>query len=155
QLNKLGYPFVYLSSVVEAALHNPNLIVHTVGGIMSMPRVEKTKGEYYMYREVFTSSVWRIVEALDDEKMNVMERLGCKRMTYLEACKYRNTLDDSQDAKDVFISYANIPNPLKGPTRVDSRFIAEDVPQGLVLLETIGAECLVKTPICTSLIEIA
>src|SRR5699024_1561164 len=63
QLNKLGYPFVYLSSVVEAALHNPNLIVHTVGGIMSMPRVEKTKGEYYMYREVFTSSVWRIVEA--------------------------------------------------------------------------------------------
>ena len=154
-LNQLGFPFVYLSSVVEAALHNPNLIVHTVGAIMSIPRVEKTKGEYYMYKEVFTPSVWRILEELDNEKMNVMENLGCKRVSYLDACKLRNTLDNSRDAKDVFFWYANMPNPLKGPIVVDSRFISEDVPQGLVLLETLGFECKVDTPICTSLIEMA
>ncbi|MGI6777073.1 MAG: NAD/NADP octopine/nopaline dehydrogenase family protein [Acetivibrionales bacterium] len=154
-LNQLGFPFVYLSSVVEAALHNPNLIVHTVGAIMSIPRIEKTGGEYYMYREVFTPSVWRILEALDNEKMNIMEKLGCKRVSYVEACKYRNTLDDSRDAKEVFFWYAYLPDPLKGPTKVDSRFISEDVPQGLVLLETLGLEYGVATPICTSLINIA
>ncbi|HHU91357.1 MAG TPA: NAD/NADP octopine/nopaline dehydrogenase [Clostridiaceae bacterium] len=155
KLNKLGFPFVYLTSVVEAALHNPNLIVHTVGGIMSIPRVEKTKGEYYMYREVFTPSVWNILEELDNEKMNVMEKLGCKRIPYVEACKFRNTLDDTRDAKEVFFWYASMPDPLKGPTRVDSRYITEDVPQGLVLLETLGSEYKVDTPICSSLIDIA
>ena len=108
-----------------------------------------------MYREVFTPSVWRILEALDNEKMDVMEKLGCERVPYVEACKYRNTLDDGRDAKEIFFSYANLPNPLKGPTEVDSRFISEDVPQGLVLLESLGLECKVETPVCSALINTA
>lgn len=154
-LDKLGFPFTYLPSVVEAALHNPNLIVHTVGAIMSIPRIEKTKGDYCMYHEVFTPSVWRILEALDEEKMDVMEKLGCKRVSYVEACKYRNTLDDSRDAKEVFFWYAGMPTRAKGPVVVDSRYISEDVPQGLVLLETLGLKFKVATPICTALINIA
>ncbi|HHT45963.1 MAG TPA: NAD/NADP octopine/nopaline dehydrogenase [Firmicutes bacterium] len=154
-LNKLGFPFVYLPSVIEAALHNPNLIVHTIGAIMSIPRIEKTKGDYCMYHEVFTPSVWRILEVLDSEKMDVMDKLGCKRVSYVEACKYRNTLDDSRDAKEVFFWYANMPTRAKGPVAVDSRYISEDVPQGLVLLETLGLKLNVETPICTALINIA
>ena len=154
-LDKLGFPFAYLPSVIEAALHNPNLIVHTVGAIMSIPRIEKTKGNYCMYHEVFTPSVWRILEAQDNEKMDVMEKLGCKRVSYVEACKYRNTLDDSRDAKEVFFWYANMPTRAKGPVVVDSRYISEDVPQGLVLLETLGIKINVETPTCTALINIA
>jgi opine dehydrogenase len=154
-LNKLGFPFVYLPSVIEAALHNPNLIVHTVGAIMSIPRIEKTKGEYCMYHEVFTPSVWNILEELDNEKMDVMEKLGCERIPYVEACKYRNTLDDTRDAKEVFFWYAGMPTRAKGPIVVDSRYISEDVPQGLVLLETLGLKLNVDTPICTALINMA
>lgn len=155
KLNKMGFPFVFLPSVIEAALHNPNLIVHTVGAIMSIPRIEKTKGEYCMYHEVFTPSVWRILEALDNEKMNVMEELGCERISYVDACKYRNTLDDTRDGKEVFFWYAKMPTRAKGPIVVDSRYISEDVPQGLVLLETLGTKLKVATPICTALINIA
>ncbi len=154
-LDKLGFPFVYLPSVIEAALHNPNLIVHTVGAIMSIARIEKTKGDYCMYHEVFTPSVWRILEALDNEKMDIMDKWGCKRISYVEACKYRNTLDDSRDAKEVFFWYANMPTRAKGPVAVDSRYISEDVPQGLVLLETMGSKFNVNTPICTALINTA
>ncbi len=154
-LDQLGYPFAYLPSVLEAALHNPNLIVHTVGAIMSIPRIEKTQGEYCMYHEVFTPSVWRILEALDREKMDVMAALGSARMPYVEACMFRNTLDDTRDAKEVFFWYAGMPTRAKGPLTVDSRYISEDVPQGLVLLETLGAKLGVATPICTSLIELA
>ncbi|MGI6777075.1 MAG: NAD/NADP octopine/nopaline dehydrogenase family protein [Acetivibrionales bacterium] len=154
-LDRLGFPFVYLPSVIEAALHNPNLIVHTVGAIMSIPRIEKTKGDYCMYHEVFTPSVWRILEALDNEKMNVMEKLGCERISYVEACKYRNTLDDNRDAKEVFFWYASMPTRAKGPVVVDSRYITEDVSQGLVFLETLGLKLKVETPICTALINMA
>ena len=155
KLDKLGERFVYLDSVVEAALHNPNLIVHTVGSVMSIPRIEKAKGEFCLYHDAYTRdnlATWRILEALDAEKMNILEKLGFTRLSYVEACKYRNSLDDSMDAKEVFLNYAEMPTRAKGPTVVDSRYISEDVPQGLVMLEALGKALTVDTPITSGLI---
>ena len=155
KLDMLGTPFFYLKSVVEAALHNPNMIVHTVGAVMSIPRIEATGGDYCMYHEVFTPSVWRVLEALDGEKMQVLEKLGCEPIPYVEACKFRNSLDEQRSGKEVFFEYAAMPTRAKGPLSVDSRYIAEDVPQGLVLLESLGRTLGTATPVCSSLIEIA
>lgn len=158
KLDQLGERLVYLDSVIEAALHNPNLIVHTVGSVMSIPRIEKSHGDFCMYHEAYTRdnpATWQILEALDGEKMNVLEHLGFARMPYVEACKYRNSLDDNMDAKEVFLDYAEMDTRAKGPTKVDSRYISEDVPQGLVMLEALGKALGVETPICTALIEIA
>lgn len=155
KLEKLGFPLTYGRSVAEIALHNPNLIVHTVGAVMSIPRIEKTCGDYCMYHEVFTPSVWNILEKLDSEKMDVLEKLNCERVSYVDMCKFRNTLDDSLNAKEVFFIYAGMPTCVKGPTSVRSRYIIEDVSQGLVMLEALAAKLKVATPICTSLIEIA
>ena len=101
KLETLGIPFEY-TSTIKAALHNPNLIVHTVGAIMSIPRIEKTDGDYCMYHEVFTPSIWNILEKLDGEKMNILEKLGFERLPYVEAYKNRNSPDDKRDAKEVF-----------------------------------------------------
>lgn len=158
KLDQLGERFVYLDSVVEAALHNPNLVVHTVGSVMSIPRIEKSKGDFCLYHEAYTRdnpATWRILEALDLEKMNVLEKLGFERLSYVEACKYRNSLDDSMDAKEVFLDYAEMDTRAKGPTTVDSRYISEDVPQGLVMLEALGKALHVETPITSGLIAIA
>lgn len=155
KLDTLQYHYEYLSSVIEAAIHNPNLIVHTVGAVMSIPRIEKTKGDYCMYWEVFTPSVWKILEKLDNEKMQILQKLGLPQIPYVEACKYRNSLNDSRDAKEVFFEYASSPYRAKGPVVVDSRYISEDVPQGLVMLEALGKYLGLQTPISTALIEIA
>ncbi len=158
KLDQLGERLVYLESVVEAALHNPNMIVHTVGSVMSIPRIESSKGEFCLYYEAYTRSnphTWMVLDALDKEKMDVLGKLNFARMPYVEACKYRNSLDDSIDAKEVFLNYAEMPTRAKGPTKVDSRYISEDVPQGLVMLEALGKALDIPTPICTALIEIA
>jgi len=158
KLDLLDERFVYLDSVIEAALHNPNLIVHTVGSVMSIPRIEKSHGDFCMYHEAYTRdnpATWSILEALDMEKMNVLEKLGFDRLPYVEACKLRNSSDDKKDAKEVFLDYAEMDTRAKGPTKVDSRYISEDVPQGLVMLEALGKVLNVSTPICTALIEIA
>lgn len=158
KLDQMQERFVYLNSVVEAALHNPNLIVHTVGSVMSIPRIEKSHGEFCMYHEAYSRdnpATWRILEALDSEKMDVLEKLGFPRMRYVDACKYRNSLDDEMDAKEVFLDYAEMDTRAKGPTQVDSRYISEDVPQGLVMLEALGKELGVETPIASGLIAIA
>lgn len=154
KLDELGYHFHYFSPI-EIALHNPNLIVHTVGAIMSIPRIEKTKGDYCMYWEVWTPSVWNMLEKLDYEKMNVLECLGYERLAYVDACKYRNTINDDRNGKEIFMWYANMPTRAKGPTKVDSRYISEDVPQGLVMLEALGNKLKIETPVCTALIEMA
>ena len=122
---------------------------------MSIPRIEATKGEYCMYHEVFTPSVWALLEALDGEKMNVLEALGFERLAYADACKFRNSLDEKRDAKEVFFDYASMPERAKGPQSVNSRYITEDVPQGLVLLESLGKVLDIPVPVCTSLIELA
>jgi len=154
KLNELQYNFVYLGSMVEAALHNPNLIVHTIGGIMSIPRIEYTGGNYWMYKEVFTPHVWNLVESLDNEKMNVLEKTGAERIPYVDACKFRNSEDLEIDSKKAFLAYAKNSSP-EGPFVADSRFITEDVPEGLVLLESLGELLNIETPTCTGLINTA
>lgn len=157
-LEQLDERIVPLNSVVEAALHNPNLIVHTVGSVMSIPRIEKSKGDFCMYYEAYTRdnpATWRVLESLDAEKMNVLEKLGFERLSYVEACKYRNSLDSTIDGREVFLEYAEMPTRAKGPLSIESRYITEDVPQGLVMLEALGRSLDVATPIATSLIEIA
>lgn len=155
KLEQLGFSFSYLSSVAEAALHNPNMIVHTVGAVMSIPRIENVGKDYSMYHEVFTPSVWKILERLDIEKMNVLEKLGFERLPYVEACKIRNSADDTRDAKDIFFEYAYSPTVPAGPFSVDSRYITEDVSQGLVMLEALGEHLGASTPVASSLIELA
>lgn len=157
-LDKLDQNIVYLDSVVEAALHNPNLVVHTVGSILSIPRIEKAKDDFCLYHEAYTrenAATWRVVEALDEEKMAVLKKLGLSAISYVEACKYRNSLDESIDAREVFFDYAEMETRAKGPESVDSRYITEDVPQGLVLLESVAKSLKIRTPITTALIEIS
>lgn len=153
-IKQLGYGYRFLDSVVESALHNPNLIVHTVGSIFSIPRIEYSKGEYWMYKEVFTPHIWNIVEALDKEKMKVLAELGFPATSYVDACQERNFTNDERSAVDAFFDYAMNHSP-KGPVVPDSRYITEDVPQGLVLLESLASLLKIETPVCTALINCA
>ena len=155
KLSVLGYNFTLLNSVIEAGLHNPNLIVHTVGAIMSIPRIEYIKGkDYKMYKEVFTPSVWNLVQSLDAEKMAILTHLGLDPVSYVDACKYRNSENLDLDAAEIFFDYAINHSP-DGPNVSNSRYVTEDVPQGLCLLESLGQNLGIPTPICTSLINIA
>ncbi len=142
------------TNVVETAMHNPNLIVHTIGSIMSASRIEMTHGEFWMYRESFSPSVWNIVEALDAEKNAVIEAYGGIAQSYLECCKWRNEENTEVDAKEVFNNYAYNGGP-KGPVSLHCRYIEEDVPNGLCLLQSLARAAGIATPVADSLIVLA
>ena len=60
----------------------------------------------------------------------------------------------TKDSLDVFKSYGEDGGP-KGPTTIYSRYLLEDVANGLVLLSSFGSLAGVQTPVTNALIEIA
>lgn len=139
--------------ILESALHNPNMIVHTIGTILSASRIEYSRGEFWMYREAFTPSVINVINAFDKQKNGILCKFGCEPLDYFEAAKWRNSEDMSKEAMDVFKSFADSSN--KGPASLNSRYIKEDVPMGLVLFSSLGKRVNVCTSMADSLIQIA
>ncbi len=143
--------------IFESSLHNPNIIVHTVGLYVMYPMLEYCAKHHpdevpYMYRDALsTDMAWLMIEKLDAEKMAVLSALGCEPIPYLEACLFRNEEDLTQDPKEVFESY-KISSP-PGPYSFDNRYVTEDVPMGLVLLSSLGEKFGIQMPECNRLIE--
>lgn len=142
------------TNIVESALHNPNLVVHTIGVIMSASRIEMMKGEFWMYKESFSPAIWNLIRQLDREKNSVIEKFGGQAQSYLDACKYRNEENLDKSSIDVFHTYANSGGP-KGPDSLNTRYLYEDVQLGLCTLAYLGELSCVETPVTKSLITIA
>jgi len=145
-------------NILATALHNPNLIVHTVGMYALKPMMDYCAKHHAdeipgMYEDALgTEYAWAIVDLLDNEKMNVLEAFGCERIPYLDACRFRNEPDLTKDSRDVFDAYRQVAPP--GPRSFEFRYITEDVPYGLVLLSTLGDAAGVPTHTCDHMIQV-
>lgn len=138
-------------SVIESALLNPNMVIHTVGSVMSIPRIEYSDGNFCMYRESYShknTATLRVMFKLDEEKKNVLESLGGRRIDILEAGGFLKGMDS-------FYEYSESEDRAISPTSIHSRYITEDVSQGLVLLESIAIHLGIDVPVTTSLIDLA
>jgi len=153
-MNKLLPRFTKRNSIIESAFHNPNLIVHTIGTIMNVARIEYSGGEFWMYREAFTPTIWRLIDHLDTEKCDILDYFGLPRQSFADSFKFRTYEDLNHDSMTAFKHYAAEGSP-KGPTDAKTRYITEDVPMGLCFMSSIGKKIGIDTPICDSLIYIA
>jgi len=161
------YPMIKPSKdVLEAAINNPNPIVHPVATLLSATRIEHSKGEFNLYAEGMTPSVARTYESLNHERLAICKALGYKLHHWdnlefknynlgetEEECRYRilNTSMDASFGKDGI--YAGI--KMKGPEHLKDRFVTEDVPYGMVLLSTLGDLLGVPTPTHDAVIQLA
>lgn len=139
-------------NILESALHNPNMIVHTIGMTFSASRIEYSKGEFWMYREAFTDSIVRVINAFDKQKNEVLKAYGCEPLDYFEAAKWRNEEDLTVDAMTSFRSFADSSN--KGPMFLRHRYLLEDVPMGLGLFVSLGKVAGVDTSIAESIMTL-
>ena len=140
-------------SVIESALLNPNMVLHTVGAIMSIPRIEFSDGNFCMYREAYSrknKATLNIMEQLDKEKMFVLDALGGRKIDVYNAGGFLG-----KDPLESFFKYSESSDRAVSPTSIHSRYITEDVSQGLVLLEDIAKRLGIMSPVTSSLITLA
>ena len=161
------YPMITpAKDVLEAAINNPNPIVHPVATLLSATRIEHSKGEFYLYTEGMTPAVARTYESLNHERLSICKALGYKLHHWdnlefknynlgetEEECRYRilNTSMDAAFGKDGI--YAGI--KMKGPEHLKDRYVTEDVPYGMVFLSTLGDLLGVPTPTHDAVIQLA
>jgi len=164
---KQYYPIIMpAKDVLEAAINNPNPIVHPVATLLSATWIEHSKGEFYIYAEGMTPSVARAYESLNEERLSICRAMGYKLYHWdnidfknynlgetEEECRHRilNTSMDAAFGKDGI--YAGI--KMKGPEHLKDRFITEDVPYGMVLVSTLGDLLGIPTPTHDAVIQLA
>jgi len=156
KLSKLLDKCYERENILEIALHNPNLILHTIGIIMNAGRIEDPDLNFYMYKQGFTPSIWKIVKKLDSEKMDILEKLGLKRRTYFDEFLVRTFGENSinYSAEEGFKIYSKEASELLTNT-INNRYLTEDTPIGLGLLHSLGKHLNISTPTCDSLIHLA
>jgi len=160
------YPtIVPAANVLEAAINNPNPIVHPAATLLSVTRIQYSGGEFYLYREGMTPAVARVYEALERERLAILDRLGLRLHHYagLDARGYNlgETLEECHDrilntSMDAAFGAGSIEAgvQMKGPASMQDRFVTEDVPYGLVLMSTLGRLLDIPTPISDSIINL-
>ena len=131
--------------VLETALYNPNILLHPVGVIFNLGRIEYSKGEFWMYKEGFTPSVRRILRALEVDRMALLRALDIKPVPFEEYYEWRY--------QKPWSDFAAVSS--KGPFSAKTRYITEDIPIGMVLWASLGEMLGVPTPTARALIHIS
>ncbi|HOV29219.1 MAG TPA: NAD/NADP octopine/nopaline dehydrogenase family protein [Synergistales bacterium] len=122
------YAFVPVSDILEAAFHSHNPVIHTPACIMSVSRIERSRGDFYLYEEAFTQTVCRVTKMLDEERMAVARAFGYAPLTL------EQLLSGLEQPGDLFKETNGNPGLcfIRGPESVKSRYFTEDGLNGLV-----------------------
>lgn len=132
-------------TILEPALYNVNIIVHPVGGLLNMGRIEYAKGEFWMYKEGITPSVKKVVGAMDAERSRLFTALGYTPYTYDEVFRDCFNMSVEEFAK----------TSSKGPFSMQDRYITEDIPMGATLTVSLARKAGVPTPTYDTMIHLA
>jgi opine dehydrogenase len=145
-------------NVLETGFSNINAVMHPAGMLGNAGWIEKTGGDFYYYREGITPSVGAWIEAVDKERLNIVERLGLKPLSFVDIFHQAGlTSDEARASGSVYRAiHESEPNrTIKSPGTLDHRYIKEDVGYGLVPMAEIGRLVGVGTPVIDALITLA
>jgi opine dehydrogenase len=142
-------------NILYTWLNNPNAIIHPSATILNAGWIDGTGGDFLFYVQGMSPAVVRVMDALDDELMALGEALGLELTAYSQLAKiwyghqgYEGLTYPDKARNPVYSS-------IKADSDLDSRYLTEDVPFGLVPIEDMGKLAGVDMPICSSLITLA
>lgn len=153
---KAVYPEIQAArNILEIGLSNINTILHAPIAILNAGRIENTSGRFLFYWEGVTPAVARVLEGVDREKMELGRRLGITLFPLAEILRrfYSHLGLNGKDLQEMVST-----NPVYqidwAPKDLHHRFLLEDIPFGMVPMETLGRLVGIPTPLTTSIINL-
>jgi opine dehydrogenase len=144
--------FVTASHILETGLDNIGAIFHPTPTILNLARIEQGSSFDY-YHDGISPAVARVLARMDEERLTVARELG------MVARSAREWLADTYGASGIDLHEAIMNTKaykgIKAPGEVNTRYILEDVPTGLVPISSLGEMVDVPTPTMDAVIELA
>ena len=130
--------------VIDCALHNPNLFLHPPTMVFNSGWIQASGGDFKFYHQGYQSCVAAFTEAIDRERVELLQKLGANPETCLEIMHNNYGKTDDTNIKD-FVQKTPIYATIKSPPGLDNRYLTEDlsyllVPAVLYLCPRVGVE---------------
>jgi opine dehydrogenase len=146
------YPqFVPGDDIFKTSFENIGSVFHPALCVLNAGWIEHDI-DFQFYHEGVTPAVARILEQIDNERVNVAEALGIRAITARQwlYMAYSTTGDSLFESMRKNLGYRGI----MAPRSLKMRYIEEDIPCSLVPMASVGQMLNVKTPTISSLIQL-
>jgi opine dehydrogenase len=140
-------------SVFQTTLQNGNPVIHPAVTLLNAGLLERTDGGFLFYEEGVTDAVGRLIEAVDLERQAIAAAMGVSILTEPQIGMKQGYMTE----ENYSTGYSRAPGFLgiAAQSRLDHRYLTEDVGYSLVFLSDLAARMGVPTPVMDAVIEIA
>lgn len=141
-----------VSDIRITSLNNIGALVHPTTSILNAGAISRG-GNFHFYTDGVTPAISRVIQKVDEERMQIMIALGLKVQSFIE---WANKVYGCQQGS-YYETFKNILpyQGIKAPQSLQVRYITEDVPTGLVPLASLGKKLGIPTPGINSIINLA
>jgi opine dehydrogenase len=140
-------------SVFQTTLQNGNPVIHPAVTLLNAGLLERTGGGFLFYEEGVTESVGRLIEAVDGERLAIAGALGVTILSEPALGVRQGYMRE----ENYSTGYSTAPGFLGigAQSRLDHRYLTEDVGYSLVFLSDLAARLDLRTPVIDAVIAIA
>ncbi len=140
-------------NVLQTSLQNGNPVIHPALMLLNACRIENTGGDFLFYTDGVTPASAKLIETIDNERIALGRALGLEiipdpvmglRQGYLSEANYLSGYNRG-------IGFSRS----RAPATLNSRYLKEDVPYGLVFLSELARQAGVPTPAIDTVISLA
>ena len=145
--------FKVVNSVGMTSLSNVGMILHCAPVMMNIGWIETEKVDFKYYYDGISPSIAHFLEKMDFERQAVAKAGGFEIESVREWMKRTYGVEGNTLYECIRKNQAY--KEIDAPPTINSRYIFEDVPNGLVPVEAMGREYGVPTPNITTIIDLA
>ena len=145
--------FIPVDSVLRTSMSNVGMILHCAPVLLNVGWIESGMTDVKYYRDMISPSVAAVLDKLDAERIMVARALGCEAESLCDWL--RRVYGASGDGISACLRTVAAYQEIDAPQAIDGRYVTEDVPCGLVPVESAARALGLKTPFVSLTIDLA